>query len=176
MAQIHPSLQKLIFSKLFSSFQVNIFTQGKFRKMGEFEIQDNEQRRRYKGKFFLFEKCSVYAETIEDNGSSLLEYRGHYQHTKFGMVWREGKSKFRLFERRSGHKEIELHSDIVTVNEWAGIIQEILMKYVAEEKEKLKKAATGGSRRSNAASVRSSTVSSRSYRASTASTASTESK
>lgn len=97
--------------------------------MGEFTIVENDQKRRYRGKIFFFEKCTVYTEIIEEN---YLEYRGYYMHTRFGMIYKEGKSKFKLFELRSGHKEIELYNDIVTVNEWALLIQEVLMIFVEQ--------------------------------------------
>ncbi len=111
-------------------FQINIFCQGKFRKMSEFDIQDIPTRRKYRGKVFLFEKCTIVTEIIDREN---LEYRCHYMNDRFGLVCREGKPKFRLFEGRRGNRETEFSSsDVGTVVEWTGIIQSILMAFVAE--------------------------------------------
>jgi hypothetical protein len=98
--------------------------------MSEFDIQDIPTRRKYRGKVFLFEKCTIVTEIIDREN---LEYRCHYMNDRFGLVCREGKPKFRLFEGRRGNRETEFSSsDVGTVVEWTGIIQSILMAFVAE--------------------------------------------
>lgn len=100
--------------------------------MNEFDIYDWELRRRFRGKVFLFEKCVVYTETLDREH---LEYRGHYGSDQLGIIYKEGKSKFKLFANKRGQKEVEFRTSLNTVLEWNEIITSMLMKF-AEEGEK----------------------------------------
>lgn len=98
--------------------------------MDEFDIYDWEMRRRFRGKAFLFERCIVYTEALE---REYLEYRGHFSSDKLGIIYKEGKSKFKLFEKRRGKKEVEFRSSSMsTVLEWNEMLVSILMKFVVE--------------------------------------------
>lgn len=97
--------------------------------MNEFDIYDWELRRRFRGKVFLFERCVVYTEALE---REYLEYRGHLGNDKLGIIYKEGKSKFKLFAKRRGQKEVEFRSSISTVVEWNDMITGMLMKFVVE--------------------------------------------
>ena len=104
-------------------------SQGKFKKMTEFDIYDWELRRTYRGKVFLFERCLIYTEAfLREN----LEYRGHYGNNTLGIIYKEGKSKFKLFAKRRGQQEVEFSADINTVTEWKTIIHGLLMDFVVQ--------------------------------------------
>lgn len=99
--------------------------------MDEFDIYDWEIRRRFRGKVFLFEHCIIYTEGLQ---REYMEFRGHINFDKLGITFKEGKSKFRLFSEKRGHKEIELRAGINTVLEWKDIISGMLMKFAIEGK------------------------------------------
>lgn len=97
--------------------------------MDEFDIYDWELRRRFRGKVFLFENCVIYTEGLE---REYMEYRGHFGSDKLGIIYKEGKSKFKLFAKKRGLKEVEFRSNLNTVLEWNDIITSMLMKFVRE--------------------------------------------
>jgi hypothetical protein len=101
--------------------------------MDDFDIYDWDLRRRFRGKVFLFERCVVYTETLE---REYLEYRGHFCKNTLGFIYKEGKSKFKLYARKRGQKEVELRSNMTTVLEWNEMLTGMLMKFV-EEGEKV---------------------------------------
>lgn len=103
--------------------------QGKFRKVNEFDMFDWETRRRFRGKVFLFENCIVYTEALN---REFMEYRGHFGMNIVGIICKEGKSKFKLFAKRRGLKEVEFRSSLAVVNEWNEQITGMLMKFVRE--------------------------------------------
>ena len=104
--------------------------------MDEFDIYDWEIRRRFRGKVFLFERCIVYTEILE---REYLEYRGYLSSDKLGIIFKEGKSKFKLFVKRKGQKEVDFRANMNTVIEWNNIITGMLMKFAVEgEKNELK--------------------------------------
>jgi hypothetical protein len=104
-------------------------TQGKFRKMSEFDMFDHTLKRRYYGKVFLFEKCIIYTEHI---GDDKLEYRGHYERDHFGMSGYDGKQKFILFAEKTGYKEVEFYAEINRLEEWYGNLLSMLKKVIEE--------------------------------------------
>ncbi|XP_070496141.1 pleckstrin homology domain-containing family G member 4B-like [Chironomus tepperi] len=114
-------------------YDMDILSQGKFKKMNEFEMYDWELRRKYRGKVFLFERCVVYTEALDREH---LEYRGHYESDKLGIIYKEGKSKFKLFAKKRGCKEVEFYADLNTVVEWKSAITGMLMDFVAAEKKR----------------------------------------
>lgn len=109
--------------------------QGKFKKLSELLIYDWEQRRRYKGKLFYFERCVIYCEVLERKS---LEYRGHYQKEKLGISHVDGKAKIKLFEEKRGKREIILTGDLNCVEENVEFINEMLMEFFTEEKQQVK--------------------------------------
>lgn len=100
--------------------------------MDEFDIHDLEVRRRFRGKVFLFENCVVYTEGLQ---REYMEYRGHITSSSLGITFKEGKSKFRLYSGKRGHKEIELRSSMNIVIEWNEIITGMLFKFARERKK-----------------------------------------
>lgn len=96
--------------------------------MDQFQIYDWELRRRYNGKVFLFEQCLVYTEEID---REYLEFRGCYESEKLGIIYKEGKNKFKLFAKKRGHKEVDFYGDHNTVIEWKNSITGMLMDFVA---------------------------------------------
>lgn len=97
--------------------------------MDEFDIYDWDLRRRFRGKVFLFERCIVYTETLE---REYLEYRGHLSSDKIGIIFKEGKSKFKLFVKRKGQKEVDFRANMNTIVEWNNMITGMLMKFAVE--------------------------------------------
>lgn len=98
--------------------------------MDEFDIYDWEIRRRFRGKVFLFERGIVWTETLE---REYLEYRGFLASDKLGIIFKEGKSKFKLFARRRGQKEVDFRSNnMSTTLEWNSLITGMLMKFAVE--------------------------------------------
>lgn len=97
--------------------------------MDEFDIYDWDARRRMRGKVFLFERGVIYTEALD---REYLEFRGHFGSDKLGIIYKEGKSKFRLFAKKRGNKEVEFRANMTTVLEWHEIIKAMLMKFVEE--------------------------------------------
>jgi hypothetical protein len=97
--------------------------------MDEFDIYDWELRRRFRGKVFIFERCVIYTEALD---REYLEYRGHFGSDSLGIIYKEGKNKFKLFAKRRGQKEVEFRAGLSTVLEWNEIITAMLMKFVME--------------------------------------------
>ena len=101
--------------------------------MDEFDIYDIELRKRFRGKVFLFEHCVIYTEALD---REFMEYRGHLTSDKLGIIYKEGKSKFRLFSRKRGQKEVEFRSNLNRAIEWSEIIKGMLMKFAVAGKKK----------------------------------------
>lgn len=97
--------------------------------MDEFDIYDWELRKRFRGKVFLFERGVIYTEALN---REYLEYRGHFGSDKLGIIYKAGKSKFKLFAKKRGQREVEFRAGLNTVLEWNEIITGILMKFVME--------------------------------------------
>jgi hypothetical protein len=108
---------------------VNLLAQGKFRKMGEFDMFDHTLKRRYYGKVFLFEKCIIYTELIS---SERLEYRGHYERDLFGLSAYDGKNKFNLFSERLGVQEVEFFAEINRLEDWYKTLHAMLKDMIEE--------------------------------------------
>lgn len=97
--------------------------------MDEFDIYDWEIRKKFTGKVFLFERGVIYTEALN---KEYLEYRGHFGSDKLGIIYKEGKSKFKLFAIKRGQKEVEFRASLDIVREWNKIITAMLMKFVME--------------------------------------------
>lgn len=115
--------------------QINIHHQGKFRKVDDFEVNDNELRRRYKGKVFLFDKCVVYTETFAKHK---LFFRGYFRHDTLGFTFEDGKKTFSLYVGKRGHQEIGFNASAATIEQWIGLLNTVLMRTVViGEKKKI---------------------------------------
>lgn len=115
-------------------YELNLFHQGKFRKMFEVDIYDWDRRRRYPGKMFFFEKCIIYTEKIKE----FLEYRGHYEDSEVGL-YNDGKSRVCVFARKRGIQEVEISgSDIGSVQKLAGYIEEVMKSFAMHERNRVK--------------------------------------
>lgn len=112
--------------------QINLFHQGKFVRQNEFDVYDQDTRRRYRGKVFLFERSIVFAEKLEEK---VLHYRGHYPKDITGIrEYDEGK-KFELFIGRSGHRQIEVSSmEFGLIQTWVQLVKEMLVKSIEQGK------------------------------------------
>ena len=100
--------------------------------MSEFDMYECAERRRFRGKVFLFERCILYTEQIDKEH---LIYKGHYEDDKLGMMSCTDY-KFKLFSQRINQQEIDFSSDINTITDWTKRINDVLMIIV--EKGKLK--------------------------------------
>uniref|UniRef100_A0A2M4ANF3 Putative guanine nucleotide exchange factor for rho and rac gtpase n=2 Tax=Anopheles triannulatus TaxID=58253 RepID=A0A2M4ANF3_9DIPT len=113
---------------------VNLFHQGKFRKMLEVDIYDWDQRRRYPAKMFLFERSVIYTE----KGKTHLEYRGRYEYSEIGL-YSESRNKVYLFARKRGIQEIEVHcSDMNEAQRLSNHVERMMTQFALREKERLR--------------------------------------
>ncbi|XP_065074372.1 uncharacterized protein LOC135698371 [Ochlerotatus camptorhynchus] len=114
-------------------YELNLFHQGKFRKMFEMDIYDWDRRRRYPAKIFFFEKCIVYTEKIK----TYLEYRGHYGDFEVGL-YNDGKSKLCVFAKKRGIQEIEVtNTEMSLVHKMAGHIEAIMKSFAMQERQRI---------------------------------------
>lgn len=114
-------------------YELNIFHQGKFRKMFEINVYDWDRRRQYPSKIFFFEKCLIYTEKFKD----YLEYRGHYVDSEVGL-YNDGKMKLFVFERKRGNREIEISSnETSTVQRMAGYIEDTMKRFAFKERQRI---------------------------------------
>lgn len=114
-------------------YELNLFHQGKFRKMFEMDVYDWDRRRKYPAKIFFFEKCIIYTEKIKE----YLEYRGHYGDFEVGL-YNDGKSKLCVFAKKRGIQEIEVTSaDMSTVQKMAGQIEEVMKGFALQERQRI---------------------------------------
>lgn len=109
-----------------------MFHQGKFLRQNEFDVFDQESRRRYRGKVFLFDRSIVYAEKLEEK---VLHYRGNYPKDVTGIrEYDEGK-KFELFIGKSGQRQIELSSnEFGLIQTWVNLVKDMLVKSIEQGK------------------------------------------
>ncbi|ETN65292.1 hypothetical protein AND_002942 [Anopheles darlingi] len=115
-------------------YEVNLFHQGKFRKMMEVDIYDWDQRRRYPAKMFLFERSVIYAEKCKTN----LEYRGRYEYSEIGL-YTENRHKVYLFARKRGIQEIEVHcGDMNEAQRLSEHVERMMTQFALKEKERLR--------------------------------------
>ncbi|XP_065074380.1 uncharacterized protein LOC135698374 [Ochlerotatus camptorhynchus] len=81
---------------------IDLFSQGEFQRILETEIHDESRYRRYKARFFVFEKLIIYTEIVKDS----LQYRGHYFDSEINY-WEDSK-KLHLFCIHRGTQEIQM--------------------------------------------------------------------
>lgn len=90
----------------------------------ELDILDKDQKRRYKGRVFFFEKYIVYTEAIE---RGRLQFRGYYMLSAVSIVAEEGKNKFILYNTKRGNKEIECFSEFIAIPFWTESVHEVII-------------------------------------------------
>lgn len=95
-----------------------------------FEIcEKSEQRRRYKGKVFLFEKCIIYTELLS---KTKLQYRGHFRHITLGFTFEDQRNYFRLYNERKGNQETEFSADAQTIQLWIQMLNRTMTAVVQQ--------------------------------------------
>lgn len=112
--------------------QINLFHQGKFLRQNEFDVHDQDTRRRYRGKVFLFERSIVFAEKFDEK---VLQYRGYYPKDVTGIREYEEAKKFELFIGKSGNHQVELSSnEFGLIQTWVHLVKEMLVKSIEQGK------------------------------------------
>jgi hypothetical protein len=76
---------------------------------------DHTLNRSYQGKVFLFEKCLIYTEQIDDDK---LEYRGHYECDQLLLREYDGVEKFVLYSKVIGCNQMEFLTETSQLEEW----------------------------------------------------------
>ncbi|XP_067626835.1 guanine nucleotide exchange factor DBS [Eurosta solidaginis] len=111
--------------------EFNVFHQGKFRKVSDFNITDYTHRRNYRGKVFIFDKCIIYTEI---KGKHLI-FHGRYPCEHIGIL---AKTKhFTLFYERRKQQECDFSADTQQIETWLELIREMISSYVMEERQRL---------------------------------------
>uniref|UniRef100_A0AAG5DKR4 DH domain-containing protein n=1 Tax=Anopheles atroparvus TaxID=41427 RepID=A0AAG5DKR4_ANOAO len=113
---------------------INLFNQGKFRKMFEVDIYDWDHRRRYAAKLFVFERSVIYSEKIKNE----LEYRGRYDESEIGLH-NERSNKVYLYAKKRGIQEIEVTcGDMNETQRLSGLIEHMMREFAVNERWRLK--------------------------------------
>ncbi|XP_073812326.1 uncharacterized protein [Musca autumnalis] len=113
--------------------EFNIFYQGKFRDVGEFNCHDFTLKRNYRSKLFIYEKCIIYTEVKRKQ----LIFRGRYPREHLGMTI-QSKS-FTLYYDRLKQQECEFMGDPLLVRQWQELIRDVINAYAVEERARLQK-------------------------------------
>ncbi|XP_058060811.1 uncharacterized protein LOC131211382 isoform X2 [Anopheles bellator] len=114
-------------------YEVNLFHQGKFRKMFEVDVYDWDHRRRYPAKMFLFERSLIYTEKCKAH----LEYRGRYDESEIGL-YNENRTKVYLFSRKRGIQEIEVTcGDMNEAQRLASLVERMMTQFAQYERERI---------------------------------------
>uniref|UniRef100_A0A182QXS9 DH domain-containing protein n=1 Tax=Anopheles farauti TaxID=69004 RepID=A0A182QXS9_9DIPT len=112
---------------------INLFSQGKFRKMFEVDIYDWDHRRRYPAKLFLFERSAIYAEKVKAH----LEYRGRYDESEIG-IHNENRNKVYLYARKRGIQEIEVTcGDMNEAQRMSSHIEGMMRDFAVNERDRI---------------------------------------
>ncbi|XP_049291133.1 uncharacterized protein LOC125768048 isoform X1 [Anopheles funestus] len=112
---------------------INLFSQGKFRKMFEVDIYDWDHRRRYPAKLFLFERSAIYTEKVKTH----LEYRGRYDESEIG-IHNENRNKVYLYARKRGIQEIEVTcSDMNEAQRVSTHIEKMMQDFAVNERDRI---------------------------------------
>ncbi|EAA05681.4 AGAP011560-PA [Anopheles gambiae str. PEST] len=114
-------------------YEINLFSQGKFRKMFEVDIYDWDHRRRYPAKLFLFERSAIYAEKVKTH----LEYRGRYDESEIGMH-NENRNKVYLYARKRGIQEIEVTcGDMNEAQRLSTHVEKMMCEFAVNERDRI---------------------------------------
>ncbi|XP_001361798.4 triple functional domain protein isoform X1 [Drosophila persimilis] len=120
-----------IINDIVGCHEFNVFYQGKFRKVNEFQIFDCKQKRSYRAKVFIFDKCIIYTEI---KGKQLL-FHGRYPCEHIGI---SAKTKsFTLYYERRKQQECEFTADPAQISHWLDLIRDMINNYANEERQKL---------------------------------------
>uniref|UniRef100_A0A182MPF9 DH domain-containing protein n=1 Tax=Anopheles culicifacies TaxID=139723 RepID=A0A182MPF9_9DIPT len=112
---------------------INLFSQGKFRKMFEVDIYDWDHRRRYAAKLFLFERSAIYTEKVKNH----LEYRGRYDESEIG-IHNENRNKVYLYARKRGIQEIEVTcGDMNEAQRLSTHVEKMMREFAVNERDRI---------------------------------------
>uniref|UniRef100_A0A182SHK0 DH domain-containing protein n=1 Tax=Anopheles maculatus TaxID=74869 RepID=A0A182SHK0_9DIPT len=112
---------------------INLFSQGKFRKMFEVDVYDWDHRRRYPAKMFLFERSAIYTEKVKTH----LEYRGRYDESEIG-IHNENRNKVYLYARKRGIQEIEVTcSDMNEAQRLSTHVEKMMREFAVNERDRI---------------------------------------
>lgn len=93
-------------------------------------MYEQETRRRYRGKVFLFERSIVFAEKLEDK---VLHYRGNYPKDVTGIRDYDEAKKFELFIGKAGNRQIELSStEFALIQTWVHLVKGMLLRSIEQ--------------------------------------------
>ncbi|EDW79716.2 uncharacterized protein Dwil_GK17870 [Drosophila willistoni] len=111
--------------------EFNVYYQGKFRKVNEFQVMDHKLKRSYRAKVFIFDKCIIYTEI---KGKHLV-FHGRYPCEHIGI---SAKTKsFTLYYERRKQQECEFTADPAQILLWLDFIRDMISSYAIEERQKL---------------------------------------
>ncbi|KMY94467.1 rho guanine nucleotide exchange factor 25 isoform X2 [Drosophila sechellia] len=120
-----------IINDIVDCHEFNVYYQGKFRKVNEFQVLDHKLKRSYRSKVFIFDKCIIYTEI---KGKNLL-FHGRYPCEHIGI---SAKTKsFTLYYERRKQQECEFTADPVQIAIWLDLIRDMINNYANEERQKL---------------------------------------
>ncbi|XP_030554101.1 triple functional domain protein isoform X1 [Drosophila novamexicana] len=111
--------------------EFNVYYQGKFRKVSEFQVLDHKLKRSYRAKVFIFDKCIIYTEI---KGKHLV-FHGRYPCEHIGI---SAKTKsFTLYYERRKQQECEFSADAAQIQLWLDLIRDMINNFANEERQKL---------------------------------------
>uniref|UniRef100_A0A1I8P6L1 DH domain-containing protein n=1 Tax=Stomoxys calcitrans TaxID=35570 RepID=A0A1I8P6L1_STOCA len=112
--------------------EFNIFFQGKFRNVGEFNVHDHHLKRSYRSKVFAYDKCIIYTEIKRKE----VVFRGRYPREHLGIST-QSKS-FTLFYNKRKQQECDFMGDHLLIKQWQQLILDIISAYASEERMRIK--------------------------------------
>ncbi|XP_075168338.1 rho guanine nucleotide exchange factor 25-like [Haematobia irritans] len=117
---------------LSETHEFNIFYQGKFRNVAEFNVHDHRLKRSYRSKVFAYDKCIIYTEIKRKQ----VVFRGRYPREHMGINIQA--KYFTLFYNRRKQQECDFMGDPSIVKQWQELIVDIISSYAEEERMRLK--------------------------------------
>ncbi|KAH8297058.1 hypothetical protein KR044_004296 [Drosophila immigrans] len=120
-----------IINDIVDCHEFNVYYQGKFRKVSEFQVADQKNKRNYRAKVFIFDKCIIYTEI---KGKHLV-FHGRYPCEHVGISART--KSFTLYYERRKQQECEFTADPVQIQLWLDLIRDMINNYANEERLKL---------------------------------------
>lgn len=101
-------------------FQINLMNQGHFLTQNEFNIFDHNQKRKYKGNIFVFQKCVVCTEKLS---SGKLQFKAYFPNGT-SHIECINENKFLLYERNN--YKIELSSEANKIQQMLRQVRQVL--------------------------------------------------
>ncbi|XP_034105491.1 triple functional domain protein isoform X2 [Drosophila albomicans] len=120
-----------IINDIVDCHEFNVYYQGKFRKVSEFQVMDQKLKRNYRAKVFIFDKCIIYTEI---KGKHLV-FHGRYPCEHVGISART--KSFTLYYERRKQQECEFTADPAQIQLWLDLIRDMINNYANEERLKL---------------------------------------